>query len=212
MPASLGNPEKATLIALMLVDGEVSTPELKKQHGVELRKDPREKLNKAGLIASNTDGSPHLHKITPAGLATCEEVLVAMELPPHTPALLRVVFELLAPVVGYLQEHDIRLVDVIRPTAAASVPTPTGDLESLIRAVYHDLSVKPQDWVRLAKLRPKLNGAEKDEVDQTLLTMAKTGLVHLAPDSNRKVLTDADHAAAIRIGSENKHLMAIEES
>ena len=33
------------------------------------------------------------------------------------------------------------------------------DLESLIRAAYQELANGPQDWVRLAKLRPKLDGA-----------------------------------------------------
>jgi hypothetical protein len=40
--------------------------------------------------------------------------------------------------------------------------------------------------------------------------MLKTGTVHLVPDSNRKVLTEADHAAAIWIGGDAKNLMAIE--
>jgi hypothetical protein len=103
--------------------------------------------------------------------------------------------------VRYHQQRGT-LVEVIR----------SGDLESLIRKVYLDLSVKPQDWVRLAKLRPRLNGADRTEVDAQLLKMVKAGTTHLAPDSNRKVLTDADHTAAIRIGSEDKHLMAIEGS
>ena len=42
--------------------------------------------------------------------------------------------------------------------------------------------------------------------------MSGTGLVHLAQSTNTKALTAADHAAAIRIGSEDKHLVAIEES
>jgi hypothetical protein len=49
-------------------------------------------------------------------------------------------------------------------------------------------------------------------VDEVLLRMMKTGTVHLAPDSNRKMLTEADHEAAVRIGGENNHLIAIEES
>ncbi|NUT90877.1 MAG: hypothetical protein HOY78_02490 [Saccharothrix sp.] len=85
-----------------------------------------------------------------------------------------------------------------------------GDLESTIRQAYADLSVKPQDWVRLAKLREKLGGASKDEVDEVLMAMVRTGTVHLAPDSNTKVLTDEDRAAAVRIAGEDNHLLAIE--
>ena len=206
MPKPLGTPEKTALIALLLVDGEISTPELKKRHGIVLRKDARETLNDAGLIASRTEKTPHMHQITDAGLAECEDVLAAMELPPRASALLGVVFEFLTPVIAYFRQRGIPLVAVIRPGKEE-----TG-LESLIREAYEELSMKPQDWVRLAKLRPRLNGADKDEVDQVLRAMTRTGLVHLAPSSNRKALTDADHAAAIRIGSEEKHLVAIEES
>jgi hypothetical protein len=204
MPATLGNPEKAALIALMLVGEEVSTPDLRKRHGIDLRKETREKLNDEKLITSHIDARPHTHRITDAGVTKCEEVLVSMELPPRAPVLLSVIFDVLRPFVRYFQQHDIRLTDVLHTTEI--------DLESLIRKEYHELSVKPQDWVRLAKLRPRLNGADKDEVDRVLLAMTRTGLVHLAPDSNNKTLTDADRTAAIRIGKEDKHLVAIEES
>lgn len=85
-----------------------------------------------------------------------------------------------------------------------------GGLESTIRDAYAELAVKPQDWVRLSKLREKLGNPDKAEMDRILLAMARTGLVHLAPCSNRKAHTDADRAAALRIGSEDKHLIAIE--
>jgi hypothetical protein len=208
MAASLGNPEKAALIALMLVGEEVSTPDLKKRHGIDLRKETREKLNKENLITSYTDTRPHTHKITDAGVTKCEEVLVSMELPPRAPVLLSVIFDVLRPFVRYFQQHNIRLTDVLRTTDTETATT----LESLIRKAYDELKVKPQDWVRLARLRPRLNGAGKDEVDKVLLAMTRTGLVHLAPDSDRKTLTDADRTAAIRIGKEDKHLVAIEES
>ena len=208
MATSLGTPEKTALIALMLVGEEVSTPDLKKLHGVDLRKDARVKLNDAKLITSRTDSSPHLHEITEAGRTRCEDLLADMERPPRTPAMLGVIFELLGPVMGYFRAHNIRLVDVLRTTVE-----PGGDdLTTLIHKAYDELKRKPQDWVRLARLRPKLDGAERSEVDAALLAMTRTGLVHLAPDSDRKALTADDHAAAIRIGKEDKHLVAIEES
>ncbi|MGH8966762.1 MAG: hypothetical protein ACRDXB_15745 [Actinomycetes bacterium] len=209
MATSLGTPEKTALIALMLVGGEVSTPELKKRHGVDLRKDARVKLNNAKLITSRTDSSPHLHEITEVGLTRCEDLLADMERPPRTPAMLGVIFELLGPVMGYFRAHNIRLVDVLQ---SPTVEPDGDDLTTLIHRAYDELKKKPQDWVRLARLRPKLDGAERSEVDATLLAMTRTGLVHLAPDSDRKALTADDHEAAIRIGKEDKHLVAIEES
>ena len=79
-------------------------------------------------------------------------------------------------------------------------PGPDG-LESRIRAAYAKLPASPQDWVRLAELRPLLNGADKDEVDQRAAgDEPGPASSTLAPDSNRKALTDADRAAAVRIG------------
>ncbi|WP_049796984.1 hypothetical protein [Actinosynnema mirum] len=82
-------------------------------------------------------------------------------------------------------------------------------IENAVRDAYQKLSVKIQDWVPLRTLRPLLPGS-RDEQDAVLRGLLRTGQIHLAPDSNRKVLTDADHAAAIHIGGEDKHLMAID--
>ncbi|MCE6993307.1 hypothetical protein LZG04_00570 [Saccharothrix sp. S26] len=152
---------------------------------------------------SDTTTRPYVHRITDDGIRWCENAIATVEPPTGTGALVREVFGLLRGVAPILRRYGISLADIFRAG---------DDLESVIRAAYLELSVKPQDWVRLAKLRPKLNGAQRDEVDAVLLEMVKTGTVHLAPDSNRKVLTDADHAAAIRVAGEDNHLVAIEES
>jgi hypothetical protein len=214
MPEKYGAHETATLFVLLLENRKVPNPELKNDHGIDLRPAGRTKLNKAGLLETHQEGRRLVHEITETGISWCEHELAdGLKLPTRSGPLVRQTFELAHRLVEGLRRHGLRLIDVLGPAGDESSDEELpADLESLIRMAYEELSVKPQDWVRLAKLRPKLDGAEKDEVDRVLLTMAKTGLVHLAPDSNRKMLTDADHAAAIRIGSENKHLMAIEES
>ena len=83
-------------------------------------------------------------------------------------------------------------------------------LEQQIRNAYQKLSVKSQDWVRLAKLRPLVNGGRR-EVDAVLMDLFKRGDAHLAPDSNTKTHTDADRDAAIRIGREDKHIICFDE-
>jgi hypothetical protein len=205
MAEKYGNAERATLLVLMLNDGELPNAELRKDHGVDLSPAGRAKLNQAGLLETRKEGRRLVHKITGAGEDWCERTLAEIETPPRSNALVRIGFEVLRHYIRYAREHNIRLLGVISAKKGAG-------LEDLIRAAYQDLAGRPQEWVRLATLRPKLNGAGKDEVDQTLLGMVKSGLVHLSPDSDRKALTDADHAAAIRIGKEDKHLVAIEES
>jgi hypothetical protein len=199
MPEKLGAPERAALMVLMLENRKMPNTELKDQ--VNLTKPGRGKLNKAGLIRTDDDVRPMVHEITDEGIAWCLQDLVKGELPPRSTSHARVTFGLLK---KFVLHHDARgtLVEVIR----------SRDLESLIRSVYEELAVEPQDWIRLARIRPRLNGAEKSEVDDTLVKMMKTGTVHLAPESNTKVLTAEDHAAALRVGSEDLHLVAMEES
>jgi DNA-binding PadR family transcriptional regulator len=202
MAETYGSPERATLLVLMLNGGELPNAELRKDHGVDLSPAGRAKLNKAGLLETRKEGRRLVHRITRAGEDWCEEALADIETPPRSNPLVRICFEVLR---LYARHNKVRLGDLI---GSGSKET----LEEMIRRVYQELSSKPQEWVRLAVLRPKLNGAEKDEVDQTLLGMTKTGLVHLSPDSDRRGLTDADHAAAIRIAKEDKHFVLIEES
>lgn len=202
MAEKYGNPERAALLRLLVEGGKISNPDLKNVHGIELSPAARTKLNKAGLLVTVKEGRRLVHEITPAGEEWCETALAGLETPPRSSGLARVGLEWLRHFARYARKHKVRLRDVIAPQS----------LEDLIRAAYSELSDEPEDWVRLAKLRPKLDGAKKEEVDEVLLKMSGTGLVHLAQSTNTKALTAADHAAAIRIGSEDKHLVAIEES
>ncbi|MFD0202458.1 MULTISPECIES: hypothetical protein [Saccharothrix] len=202
MPEEFANDERAALIVLMLENRDVRNRELTEELKVKLSKQGRERLNEMGLLQSWKEKNGILHRITDEGIAWCMEDLAAGGPPTRSGPLSRAHFAVLKLFIRYHQRRNT-LAEVIRSG---------GDLESVIRAAYQALSVKPQDWVGLARLRPELNGANRDEVDSTLLEMFKNGEIHLVPESNRKALTEADHAAAIRIGSEDKHLMAIEES
>jgi hypothetical protein len=203
MAEKYGIHERAALFVLLLADDEINNKDLKEVHGVTLSKGGREKLNDALLLDTDTNKRPYVHRITEAGRAWCEQALTKIEPPSRPNPLVRAGFELLRLFARYAREHKIPLADVLGTVAG---------MEWLIRMAYWDLSDGPGQHVRLAQLRPRLNGAGKDEVDQKLVEMLKTGLVDLAPDSNRRGLTEADHAAAVRIGMEDKHLVAIEES
>lgn len=199
MPEKFGAPERAVLMVLMLANRTMPNTELNDQ--ARLTKPGRIKLNKAGLVKTDETVKPMVHEITNEGIAWCLQDLVRGELPPRSTSHAKATFGLLK---KFILHHEARgtLIEVIR----------SRDLESLIRSVYEDLAVEPQDWIRLARIRPRLDGAQKSEVDDVLVKMMKNGSVHLAPESNTKVLTADDHAAAIRVGSEDLHLVAMEES
>ena len=204
-----GTHERAALFVLALENREIPNPELVRDYGIELRPKLRERLNDAKLVQTTQAGRRFIHEITPAGIDWVEKELADVETPPRSGPLARVMFDVLRKVIAHLRTMNIRLIDILRPGEEEAAPA---DLESLIRGAYRELATRPQDWVRLAKLRPKLDGAERSEVDDTLFAMTKTGLVHLAPYANRRALTDDDRDAAIRINGEDNHVLAIEES
>lgn len=85
----------------------------------------------------------------------------------------------------------------------------TTALQDQIRKAYNTLP-KAAGWVRLSALRP-LVGGDREDQNKALLALVRTGNVHLVPDSKRSTLTQADHDAAYRLGTEDKHLIAIDD-
>ncbi|MET8040332.1 hypothetical protein ABZU25_05635 [Micromonospora sp. NPDC005215] len=83
------------------------------------------------------------------------------------------------------------------------------DLGQRIRAAYSDLSPRPGDYVALAALRAALAGVPGPEVDAALIDLNRAPDVHLVPESNQKALTAEQRAAAVSIGNQHKHLLAI---
>ena len=67
-----------------------------------------------------------------------------------------------------------------------------------------------RDWVSLADVRALVLDLLPEEVDAVLVRMARRPDVRLAGEPNRKALTDDDHAAAVQVGGEDRHLLSIE--
>jgi hypothetical protein len=95
-------------------------------------------------------------------------------------------------------------------TATATEQDQPAGLEDRVQDVYRELASKPQDWVKLSRLREALGNPDNQEMARILKTMTRTGMVHLAPDSDRKNLTAAEADGRGVVGSEDKHLIAIE--
>lgn len=85
----------------------------------------------------------------------------------------------------------------------------TTDLQATIRKAYDSVARKPQAWVSLTALRPLVGGTRAD-VDKALIALIRTGDAVLAPNSCRMDLTAADREAAIKVGTEMKHLITFD--
>ena len=94
--------------------------------------------------------------------------------------------------------------------AGSAAPPSDQDIEARIRAAYHKLAREPRAWVSLTRLRPLLgDDVTKAQVDKVLRRMNRMPDVRIIPESNQKVLTKEDRAAAVIIGNQAKHLILI---
>jgi hypothetical protein len=93
---------------------------------------------------------------------------------------------------------------------AAVTTTAGGDIDSDFGAAYLRLKDPDSDWVSLRRLRAELSnmGHSRAAQDEHLRKMNRVPGFTLAPESNQKILTDEDRAAAIHLGGQDKHIVA----
>ncbi|MEV0610590.1 hypothetical protein AB0I61_29945 [Polymorphospora rubra] len=218
----LSLPEKAVMITLMAEAREVSNPELKQRYGLTLDGKSRTHLNDLRYVSSRRQGRAFAHLLEDRGWAWCVGHLGA-ELPPRSGSAAGALYAVLANLPRHLDRAGLSLADVFyrdedapapAPAPVASVPAPrtapaAGDTEARIRAAYADLTDAPGAWVSLTLIRAAIADLPRADVDRTLRHMYRLPDVHIVPESNQKSLSIADRAAAVIIGDQEKHLLAI---
>jgi hypothetical protein len=92
-------------------------------------------------------------------------------------------------------------------------PASAPDQEQLLRTrivnAYDALVGEPKGWVSLTDLRPFFGDVPRAAVDEALRKLSREPGVNIVPESNQKILTDEDTAAALHLGGQEKHLLAI---
>ncbi|MGV0746348.1 hypothetical protein [Mycolicibacterium sp. XJ870] len=210
-PDELTGTEQAVLLVLMAESRPVPNPELDRL-GPKLDKPGRERLNRLGLIETTT-GRPLVHELTDSGWALCRELFGA-ETPPRPSGQGKALYTVLKGLRRYFDRAELVPADVFLPAddtpappaSAAGAPPP----DAQVRAAYARLTDHAGGWVSLADLREAVTSLPRNDVDAALISLYQQPGVSLIPEENQKVLTDADRAAAVRIGDQNKHLIAIE--
>lgn len=92
--------------------------------------------------------------------------------------------------------------------ASDASPAPQ-DLTDRIRAAYAQIAPAMGRWVSLTDLRPLLAGIDRKTLDAEILRMHVAQEATLIPEENRRSITLDDRAAAIVVGGEDRHLIAI---
>jgi hypothetical protein len=172
--------------------------------GPKLEKQGRDKLNTLGLIESDRIGRGFVHELTDKGWHLCRDVLSAGP-PPRATGAAKALYTVLGALDRYLRHADLSLAEMF---GSASEETPA--IGDRVRHAYAGLAPRPGGWVSLARLRTHLADTPRADLDAALQTLYRTPGVSLIPEENQKVLTAADRDAAIVIGDQSKHLIAIE--
>jgi hypothetical protein len=84
------------------------------------------------------------------------------------------------------------------------------DHDTYIAILATIVAVVPAErWVSLTTVRPNLAAWTREEQDAALRQIERLADVNLVPESNQKILTAEDRAAAVEIGDQDKHLIWI---
>jgi hypothetical protein len=211
-PEELSGPEQAVLLVLMAEARPVSNTELPTL-GPALDRPTRDRLIHRGLLDTNTSVRPMEHELTDLGWATCARIFGA-DTPARSTPQGKALYTVLHALRRYFDRDDLAPGDVFVPLDAgppAGDPDPLGDaVEGRVRAAYVRLVARAGGWVDLVRLRGELPDVSKQDLDAALARMYRNPGVSLIPEENQKTLTDADRAAAVTIGEQDKHLIAIE--
>ena len=197
----------SALFTLMAVAREIDNTELEQLTGTRITGPVRTRLNKLELVKTNTERKPYTHNLTKKGWVRCRYELAAATLPQRPGSFGYPFFAMLKALDQILTREGRLLDNMFQPMFGDAQ-----DLATRIHIAYRKLAGQPGEWVQLTYLRPLLNESSKEEVDEALKGMSRNGEAILTPEPNRKALTADDRAAAIRIGGEDNHLIAIEES
>ena len=210
-PDELTGNEQAVLLVLMAECRPVPNPELR-DLGPELTKDQRDKLLRKDLIEVRP-GRPMVIELADKGWRMCRAI-IGTDAPAGVTGQKRALYTVLKALDRHLADDDLALADVIRPAgspqAPASTPPVADHTGGRVRDAYSRLATRPGGWVRLADLRNALADIARADVDAALRDLLRAREASLIPEENQKAITGADDAAAILIGGEKNHLMAIQ--
>lgn len=206
-PEELTGTEQAVLLVLMAEARPVRNPELATL-GPELKKRDRDRLVQRGLIEVSTENRAVVLELTDRGWATCAAIIGAGT-PDRPSGQGKALYTVLRALRRYLDRDELAPSDLFFALDDAGDVAP--DVEAQVRDAYVRLAAHDGGWVDLVRLRNELSAVSRHDLDAALLRMYRVPGVSLVPEENQKTLTAEDHAAAISIGDQAKHLIAIEK-
>ncbi|MGC4886200.1 hypothetical protein [Micromonospora sp. NBC_01392] len=206
--------ESAILVVLMAEAREVLNTELRDRYQLDVRKPQRDKLTRLQYVASRRSGSTYALQLDDKGWVRMQTDLDftlrgASALGAALAALQTNLRERVLARSGCATLAELFALTDVRAPAPAPAAGPTGSMEARVVSAYRALADEPGAWVSLRRLRPFFADVSREHLDEALRGLSRSDGVSIAPESNQKTLTEADRAAALRLGGQENHLLAI---
>jgi hypothetical protein len=190
-----------------------------------INKSDREALARAGLIAVGKltrQGYPI--EVTERGWAWAAEHLGA-DLPKRSPAGSAVLQAWLTRLKVFMDARDVILADILGPQTSGRAQPPHQDamvprpglssgypaLRERVRTIYREVAGGFNRRALLRDIRARLQDVDRAMLDEVLKRMQREGDAALMQFDNKLEITDADRAAALQIGHEQRHILWIEQ-
>lgn len=204
--------ENAILIVLMAEAREVLNTELKAVYNLDVRNTSRDKFAKLHFVSSRRVGRTYALQLDDAGWVQAQEELIFRSngATAQAAALTAVLASLRDRVLersGCKSYAELFALNDVR--GPASAPDQEQILRTRIVNAYDALVREPKGFVSLTRLRPFFGDVPRAALDEALRKLGREEGVNLAPESNQKALSDDDLAAALHLGGQDKHLLAI---
>ncbi|MFG1802615.1 hypothetical protein ACGFI4_20965 [Micromonospora carbonacea] len=206
--------ESAILVVLMAEAREVLNTELRERYNLDVRKPQRDKLTRLHYVASRKSGSTYALQLDDKGWVRMQSDLDfalrgASALGAALTALQANLRDRVLSRSGCATLAELFAVTDVRASASTAAVDPAGALAARVVSAYRALADAPGAWVSLRRLRPFFADVPREDLDESLRRLSRAEGVALAPESNQKTLTGADLAAALRLGGQDNHLLAI---
>ncbi|RZT78043.1 hypothetical protein EV382_1221 [Micromonospora violae] len=220
------------LVVLMVEARRLTNVELKELAGFTLTGKDNKKLVDLGLVDTDRTHRPFAHELTDEGWRVARQLHTSAP-PKQGGSTTRSLFVVLTNLHRSLDRLRVSHADFFKqtgatapapseprndapaPTASATAAAPTAapvcaaEVEALVRSAYRELAAAPGAWVGLADVRERLGDTDRAALDAALRAMVGREDVRIIPVANTKSLTARDRAAAVRIGNEDNHALAI---
>jgi hypothetical protein len=210
--------EGATLVVLMAENRDIPNPELVKDFGINLSPASRQKLERLGYIKApktkvqGTGRAVFTFTLMDAGWARCREPF------DFGSSGARFTGAALSSLLAAVQQDQKRthrspammfgFVETSTPTVTEVVAAPA-DVQEQIRLAYKQFTAEPGAWVNIADIRDALSSVGRDDMDAALRELEQQRDVNIVPQANEKALSERTRRAAVIIGRQQKHFIAI---